>query len=64
MGICPSTFNGCIDDLCYGSGCLKAPGEVMLMKCSGCKQLVGIDGTNPLDACECEDSDMDDDDED
>lgn len=55
MAICPATGNGCIDDLCYGNGCLKLPGETMIDYCQGgCGALVGIDGTDQDDACECD----------
>lgn len=63
MAYCPATLQPCIDDLCYGSGCLKAGGHVMLMHCSGCSQLIGVDGTDPDDACECEPVCYDDDDD-
>jgi hypothetical protein len=53
MALCPANFQGCIDDLCYGGGCLKlADGTPMLERCPGCKQFVGIDGTDPFEACE------------
>jgi hypothetical protein len=63
MAICPATYHACIDDLCYGSGCLKMQGaEPMLNPCpGGCGALVGIDGSDPDDACECffeDDEDM------
>ena len=64
MAICPATLQGCIDDLCYGGGCLKLNGEPMLKKCpGGCGQLVAIDGSDNSE-CECEpDYDRDYDDE-
>jgi hypothetical protein len=57
MAICPADYHACIDDLCYGGGCLKARGVPMLTPCSGCGKLVGIDGTDPDDNCECEPDD-------
>jgi hypothetical protein len=54
MAICPATMKPCVDDICYGGGCLLAPGVPLLTRCGGCGQLVGIDGTDPGDACECE----------
>jgi hypothetical protein len=53
MAICPATLLGCIDDLCYGGGCLRLHGEPMLVRCH-CGALVGIDGSDPYDECECE----------
>ncbi len=55
MAICPATRQPCIDDLCYGSGCMKDPfiGEPMLIECRGCKQLIAKDGSDSED-CECD----------
>lgn len=65
MGVCPADFKPCIDDVCYGSGCLRLRGSVpVLVPCNGCGQLVGIDGTDPCDACQCDDDWWDDQDED
>jgi hypothetical protein len=63
MAICPATLKPCIDDPCYGSGCLRMPGAPMLTKCHGCGQLVALDGSN-TDACECDPIEWDDDDDD
>jgi hypothetical protein len=60
MAICPKDLKPCIDDLCYGSGCLRLDGEPMLERCpGGCGALVPIDGSDPDDACECEPSEWD-----
>lgn len=56
MAICPATSAGCIDDICYGSGCLKMDGEEMLEKCSGCGGMIGIRGGS-REECECEPDD-------
>jgi hypothetical protein len=53
MALCPFDFRGCIDDLCYGSGCLKLAGEPMVEPCpGGCGEFLAIDGSN-AEACEC-----------
>jgi hypothetical protein len=63
MAYCPSTGQPCIDDLCYGSGCLKC-GESMCEPCPGCGVLVPISGPRDID-CECDpDDDIDDEDPD
>lgn len=56
MAICPATYAGCIDDICYGSGCLKYPGEPMLMNCPGCQALIAVDGSDSED-CDCDPTD-------
>ena len=33
MGLRPKTLKGCIDDICYGSGCMLLQGEPMLETC-------------------------------
>lgn len=38
--ICPKTLHPCIDDLCYGGGCLELGGAPMLSKCPGCGALI------------------------
>jgi hypothetical protein len=55
MAICPNDLKPCLDDLCYGSGCLRLPGVPMLTACTGCGALIGTDGSDPLDECECRD---------
>lgn len=56
MAICPATGNGCIDDLCYGGGCLMN-GEPMLERCrGGCGAMVAIDGSDNED-CDCDSPD-------
>lgn len=64
MAYCPADLKPCIDDLCYGGGCLNplAAGEAMLMRCDGCLQFVAIDGSDS-EACECEPDDDRDDEE-
>lgn len=68
MAICPATLKPCIDDLCYGNGCLMLWGapmlvRSMLVRCYGCGQLIALDGSNS-DACECDPIEWDEDDED
>lgn len=59
MAICPADGHPCIDDICYGSGCLKMDGEPMLERCrGGCGALVAIDGSDSED-CDCEPADED-----
>lgn len=58
MAICPATFQGCIDDLCYGSGCLAMPGEPMLERCRGCGAYVAADGSDN-ENCECDPTESD-----
>lgn len=53
MGICPYTLKPCIDDICYVAGCLRAIDMPILVHCGGCGELIGIDGSDPLDACKC-----------
>lgn len=60
MAICPKDGEPCIDDLCYGGGCLQCPGVAPLERCEGCGNLVGIDGTDPWDDCTCGMDDYDD----
>jgi hypothetical protein len=62
MAICPADLKPCIDDLCYGSGCLRLSGEPMLVKCGGCGHLVAMDGSD-IDDCECEFVDHDEEDD-
>jgi hypothetical protein len=59
MAYCPADGKPCIDDLCYGGGCLRT-GEPMLTPCPGCGALVGIDGSDPNDECACRAYDDDD----
>lgn len=48
--ICPKDLRPCIDDLCYGGGCIEMDGAPMYYKCS-CGQLVSDDD---MDNCLCE----------
>lgn len=50
MAICPKDLLPCIDDLCYGSGCMQLGGEPM----------VAVDGSDN-DDCECDPEDYEDD---
>lgn len=34
--ICPVDFKTCIDDICYGAGCIRAGGD-MLTRCDKCR---------------------------
>ena len=59
MAICPADFKPCVNDICYGGGCLKC-GESMLDYCrGGCGQLIAIDGSD-RENCECDDEPNDD----
>lgn len=49
--ICPKDFQPCIDDLCYGGGCIRMEGMAVYEKCDGCGALVSDDGH---DECACE----------
>lgn len=61
--ICPITRRTCIDDLCSSGSCFKSPDLPTLTQCGGCGALVGMDGNDPLDECECPlDDDFDDED--
>jgi hypothetical protein len=64
MAICPATLKPCIDDLCYGGGCMNplAYGEPMLTECVGCGKLIAADGSD-TDGCECDPDEWGDDDE-
>jgi hypothetical protein len=53
MAICPADGHPCIDDLCYGGGCLRLGGEPMRVPCPGCGQLIAADGSD-TDDCDCE----------
>ena len=56
MGICPKDGKPCIDDVCYGAGCLRSNFyEEILSECSHCGSL-GSDS----EPCECEYEDYDD----
>ena len=37
---CPKDLKPCIDDLCYGGGCMERNGAEMLYRRSGCKALI------------------------
>lgn len=62
MAFCPADHKPCIDDICYGNDCLRLDGEIMLKPCEGCGKLIGIDGSDEYDECECEPTYPDDDD--
>lgn len=55
MAVCPATLKPCIDDLCYGNGCMRreAYGVSLLTPCTGCGKLIAMDGSE-TDECECE----------
>ena len=36
MSICPRTMEPCIDDMCYGGGCMEMEGYEMLEVCQFC----------------------------
>lgn len=40
--ICPKDMKPCIDDLCYGGGCIAMDGAAMYYRCN-CGQLVSDD---------------------
>lgn len=37
---CPKDMQPCIDDLCYGSGCIQMDGAPLYENCMGCGQLI------------------------
>jgi hypothetical protein len=50
--ICPKDYTPCMDDLCYGGGCIEMGGESMLAQCKGCglfcaEELLSCMGTCP-----------------
>jgi hypothetical protein len=63
MAYCPADNLPCIDDLCYGNGCLKLGGEPMLTPCLGCGVLVPVVGRMDNE-CDCESDWRDDESED
>lgn len=54
MSYCPKDFRPCIDDLCYGGGCIEMDGAPMYNKCAGCGKFVSDDDH---DNCICDDYD-------
>lgn len=61
MGICPKDFKPCIDDVCYGAGCMKSPyHESVLLPCDGCGGLMEADEGHYCEDCLYEDEDCDD----
>lgn len=48
---CPKDLKPCIDDLCYGGGCIAMDGEPMVFKCPGCGQFVSDEDDED---CTCE----------
>jgi hypothetical protein len=53
MGYCPKDGKPCLDDICYGGGCIRSKyHESILMRCDGCGQLVSADGSDDWE-CEC-----------
>lgn len=57
MRICPATGQVCIDDLCYGGGCLKGDGEPLLGVCDECGGIVDETATLSVHGgyCGCDD---------
>ena len=54
MAICPKDHQPCVDDLCYGSGCMRMGGYEMLQRCRVCNGL--IDNEEPdYSTCTCGD---------
>lgn len=53
MAYCPVDMTACVDDLCYGGGCIES-GESMLVRCLGpeCGALIDDDGFDFCDECE------------
>lgn len=51
--LCPKDLKPCMDDLCYGGGCICSGYEGMGMyyKCDGCGALISDDD---MDECECD----------
>ena len=52
---CPRDLRPCIDDLCYGGGCIELDGAPLYTRCA-CGALVSEDDH---EACSCEPSDED-----
>lgn len=50
--LCPRDFKPCIDDLCYGGGCIESDGAAMYTRCPGCHALISDDDTY---GCTCDD---------
>lgn len=52
--LCPKDRKPCVDDLCYGSGCMRMSGKPMLEVCGVCGK--SIDEESPIDNdCICVD---------
>lgn len=52
MSVCPKDMQPCIDDLCYGGGCMQMDGAPMYYRCD-CGEYVSDDD---YDACRCDDN--------
>jgi hypothetical protein len=52
--LCPKDFKPCIDDLCYGGGCLEMDGAPMYSRCDGCGAPVSDED---MDLCTCDPDD-------
>lgn len=48
--LCPIDLASCIDDLCYGGGCIRCEGEDMIEVCDVCRKPIYPD----LGGCDCD----------
>jgi len=55
---CPKDLKPCIDDLCYGGGCIRMDGAPMYSRCDGCGALISEDDHED---CTCDNEYYDDD---
>ena len=49
--LCPKDMKPCIDDLCYGGGCIECDGAPMYHLCDGCGQPISDED---FESCTCE----------
>ncbi len=53
--ICPKDFQPCVDDMCYGGGCMRMNGEPMLTRCDSCGCICDDNLNGVCDLCELDD---------
>lgn len=54
MSLCPKDGQPCMDDLCYGGGCLEMDGYPMLEVCPVCNGIVDLEMPE-CGTCTCDD---------